>query len=478
MTTTIAKNVSACTEVIYAVIYCRVSRDPNGRQSSTEQQEEECREECARRGWVVREVIVDNSISASRYSTKDRPGYKELIKTIRPGEVLVVWETSRTGRKMEDHLALRHLCEDNSILFCAGGDVVDFSKSGDRFSAGIKAQVDEYSSDQTRDRILRDVRARAAEGRPHGNLGFGYVREFDNATGKTRWLTDPEKAPIVKEMAERLLGGETLYSVAADLNARGIAAPGRGPKETGRPWRPEQVKALILRPAYAGLRQFQGSVIREGNWDAILTESEHRRLAAILTNPSRLTTHVGPKPRYLLSGIAVCAVCERPVRYAQPKGRNPQYRCPKGHVGRNATDVEAVVLPKLFSVIDGWRANEWLMAEDDEEENTTAAEYRAEAKELQKRIDAATEEYKSGHLSARLLGDIEAGLQPQIDALDAKAKEARTGPALSALLATAEAWDDADITVRRQVLRAFLEIRIDRTSADHPLTVIPRKIRR
>ncbi|WP_196218201.1 recombinase family protein [Streptomyces blattellae] len=53
--------------VLRAVIYARVSSDPNNRGKSVADQVAECKRECEHRGWQLVEVFEDNDRSASRY---------------------------------------------------------------------------------------------------------------------------------------------------------------------------------------------------------------------------------------------------------------------------------------------------------------------------------------------------------------------------------------------------------------------------
>ena len=345
LTSNAPRSAVACTEPAKrsALIYARVSKDMSGVQRSPNEQVAECRAICERNGWDVRDVIIDNNLSASAFARKQRPGYRRVMTEIQPGEILVVWEPSRITRKMDDHQDLVNLCKANGILFCAGGEVTDFTNPSDELNAGMKAQWAQFESAQTKDRVRRNTKSRAEAGRPHGNLGFGY-RRVVAANGTTlSWEVDPVASVIVERVAEQLLGGRSLYGVAADLNADGSRAPGRKKDAAeSQPWTPEKVKAMILRPALAGLRVFQGDVIGDNaTWPAILTPEQHERLKATLTHTQR--TKTGPKSDHLSSGIAMCAKCDEPT-YWQPhggrKGSPPQYRCPRGCVQRNADVVD------------------------------------------------------------------------------------------------------------------------------------------
>src|SRR3712207_5461062 len=155
-----------------AVIYTRVSSDPNDRGRSVTEQETDCRAVCAHNGWDVVRVFSDNDRSASRYATKVRREHRQLVTFLESGaaDVLVTWESSRAQRDLRAYADLRDLCEERGVLLSYSGRTYDMSESDDRFSTGLDALLAERESDQTRKRVLRAVRANAEKGRPHGKL--------------------------------------------------------------------------------------------------------------------------------------------------------------------------------------------------------------------------------------------------------------------------------------------------------------------
>src|SRR5436190_17202681 len=78
-----------------ALIYARVSEDPKLRRSSTNDQVRENTGFALGEGWGIGRVIIDDDRSASRYATKEREGFKELLRIIqepnRPETVLITW---------------------------------------------------------------------------------------------------------------------------------------------------------------------------------------------------------------------------------------------------------------------------------------------------------------------------------------------------------------------------------------------------
>src|SRR4051794_38227944 len=117
MTATLPRRSEA--PALRAVIYTRVSSDPNDRGRSVSEQEAECRTVATHNGWQVVRVFSDNDRSASRYATKDRPEYRKLIGYVASGEadVLVTWESSRAQRDLDAYTKLRALCESAGVLW-------------------------------------------------------------------------------------------------------------------------------------------------------------------------------------------------------------------------------------------------------------------------------------------------------------------------------------------------------------------------
>lgn len=436
-----------------AVIYTRVSHDASGRGRSVDEQEKECRATAADHGWNVRQVVSDISIGASRHSAvKSRPGFEQLRHELRRGDVLVVWESSRLTRKLGEYLAIRELCESRQVLLCVGDEITDFSKSSDRSRSASEALAAEAEADKTSDRVRRNVRARATSGDAHSVLPFGYVRTYDPATGAKSWSLDPVNAPLVRDAVEGVLSGRTLYSIATDWNARGILTG------NGNLWQPRTVKQLLRRPALAGLRQYQGQVIGAGNWPPIITTDQHQRLLAVFTDPTRIV-HRGHKPVHLLTGIATCSRCGDTMRYLRHSGKKDQYRCPSGCVGRSAGPVDDWVLSHMFRLIDLWRANVFLMQDDSPTSSPTASLDWAEARELQQRLDAFTDQAIDGTISNDQLARATKKLQPQIDAAKDRARRNTIHPLLKRLGESPNSiWESWDIEEQRQLIKNVISV--------------------
>jgi DNA invertase Pin-like site-specific DNA recombinase len=446
-----------------AVIYTRVSSDPNDLGRSVGEQEADCRAVCARNGWQIVRVFSDNDRSASRYATKDRPEHRRLIDFIEAGkcDVLVTWEASRAQRDLAAYARLRDLCERRGVLLSYSGRTFDMSDPDDRFGTGLDALLSERESDYTRRRVLRAVRANADKGRPHGKLLYGYRREYDPATRELiRQEPDPQTAAVVQEAARRVLAGETPYSIAQDFNRRGIKPP-RGSK---RGWDLTQIKRLCTNPSYAGLRTHQGKILRDdaGNpvataWPSLIDQADHAALVTRLTDPNRRTQR-DSAVRHLLSGIAVCGVCDGRVRVQKNRGFLA-YLCVEGfHVSRREDHLDAFV--EAVTVARLQRPDLLDLLTEDQDEDVAAA--IAEARDKRTRLNEFYDAAAAGELTPAALSRIEARLLAEIEDAERRARPS-TVPAVVTDAAgpdAADRWAQLSLPQKREIISTLMEVRI------------------
>ena len=370
--------------------------------------------------------------------------------------MLVTWEASRAHRDLAAYVQLRDLCAERGVLWSYSGRVYDLARGDDRFSTGLDSLVAEKSAEETRERVLRAVRANVEAGRPHGKVPYGYRREHDPATGESvAQVPDEQTAPVVQEIARRLLAGEALYAVASDLNARGVPAPRGAPA-----WHPTQVKRLAISPTNAGLRSHLGEITGPAKWPALIGEADHRILVAKLTDPARKSWRDG-SVKHLLVGIAECGVCGAPCR--RIKNRNtPSYSC-----GRNfcvvrsqvhLDDFVAQVVVARLSRPDVWELFTGI-------EDTEAAEAAEQVRILRGRLTAFYDQAAEGKLTPTGLARIEARLLDQIKAAERQARSWDIPTVVTDMAGpdAAMAWEALSTPQRREVVRALLVLRVLRT---------------
>lgn len=414
-----------------AVIYTRVSKDvSSGR--SVQDQETECRAFCGRNGWDVRTVFCDNDIGASRHSLKDRPAWKRLKGDLRSGDVLVVWEASRAQRDLEEFVALRNLCASLSVPLSYAGKVLDLTLGDDRFVGGLDALLAEREAEIIQTRVLRGKRASAAKGRPPGRPPWGY-RRVDTA----KWEPDPIEAPRIKEAVARILGGESRYAVLEWLRSTGYA-----------PVSITSLKRALGNPALAGLRIHQNVITGKGTWEPLITEEQHH----LLGGRSRDHTLPGPEPKYLLSNIAKCGVCDEGLRYRKRPGRNACYQCYRGHCVRSVKELDAAVERELFNYLGEIDPSEH------ESDDPVAAAALKEIAEIERQLEDWTENAIKEGVSPSAFAKVEKGWKDRINEL--RPKTETSGRKQLTPEQWKRAWPTLTTREKREFIRGYLIIKV------------------
>lgn len=296
--------------------YLRVSKDRTKQGKSPAQQHEENARAVAGHGWQLHpQPYEDVDKGASRHSRATRDGYARLVEDIQAGRfdagVLVIWESSRGSRRVSEWAALIDLCADAGIkIYVTAHDhLYDPSRGRDRRSLHEDAVDSEYETDKMSDRIRRSVNANAQQGRPHGKNLYGYRRTYEQGPGGPQLAAvepDPVTAPIVREVAARALQGETYYSIARDLNVRGVPTrrAARHDYNSGRGWTGSMLRQMLSRPAYAGLREHNGEIVGEAVWPALISQEDWTKLQV-----KRAVAPPAREVKHLLVGLAECGGC-------------------------------------------------------------------------------------------------------------------------------------------------------------------------
>jgi site-specific DNA recombinase len=214
-----------------------------------------------------------------------------------------------------------------------------------------------FESDIKGERVKEKAELRARQGRMNGVCPFGWRREYERtATGRVirSWevIHEPEAA-VVREITDRLLRGDSLVGITADLNRRGVPAPGAAftfrkkdraeYNADGALWNKTSVKKLALRASNAGLRAYKGELL-PGEWPPLVNRKDWDSVKRLLDAPGRghRKTDVRPGRReHLLTwGVGYCGVCGgllRVGRKGSKKYERPEmYLCAEQNLlGRN-----------------------------------------------------------------------------------------------------------------------------------------------
>jgi site-specific DNA recombinase len=280
-----------------AGVYCRISRDELGEGLAVERQEHDCRQLCQRRDWTVSAAYVDNDLSA--FSGRTRPAYQQLFAAIRSRQldVVVAWAPERlhrSPRELEDFLELIEATGTAVETVKAGA--WDVSSSHGRLVARMLGAVSRAESERIGERVSRAHQQAKEHGLWRGPIPYGLRASI--APGRPE--LDEEQAVVVREVYARVLRGDALTRIAADLNAAG-SRPRRG-----QAWTHTGLSRLIASPALGGLVEIDGE-FRPAAFDGVVDPEQWRMARAALRRRNRGETRRPREKLTLLGGIMTCA---------------------------------------------------------------------------------------------------------------------------------------------------------------------------
>lgn len=367
-----------------AVLYTRLSvaRDSS---TSLAGQADDLLALAAAEGWDVVETFADNGVSGG----KQRANANLALDMLRDGraDVLAVYAYDRWSRMgLEDTApllaALRVRREAAAkgtgapARFVARREGLDSHTNGAsdfEMRLAFAATLASGERERIRMRVTGSVNRLRKAGRfAGGTPGFGY-RSAPHPTLAGRTLVAVEdEAVVVREVAERIIAGESLVKIAADLTSRGIPRSrspyrlallrGKEPysadgEELARgQWDQSRVRDLWLSEHLLGRVIVKGAALLDAGqpaqpFPAILDLATHQRIKGRFEGVKRGHQRKR-RASHLLSGLVYCDGCAGRM-YPRSYGADVYFGCsasargvvcPLGHPRIKADIVEDVVL--------------------------------------------------------------------------------------------------------------------------------------
>lgn len=321
-------------------IYVRISRD-EGEQSSTARQERLCRRWAKDHGWSVTEVFEDIDRSAFSPSVV-REAYERLVTEVAAGRLhgVLVWRLDRLVRSPAEFERFWSVCQRWGVAVISATEPVDSSDPVGVAIVRLLVTFAGLESDVKSIRLAAKNRELAEAGLPPaGPRRYGYT------PGHTEIVES--EAALIREAAERVLNGESVYVIARDWRDRGVL----GIRD--RPWTVTGVRSLLRSRRLVGERTYRGEVVATNCWPAILdplTAAEVRNhLAGRPGGAQRRPT------MSLLQGRIRCGLCGTPM-VAAGRRDEKKYVCraPRGcgHVCIDRPTLEAWMVERVLARIE------------------------------------------------------------------------------------------------------------------------------
>jgi site-specific DNA recombinase len=340
------------------------------------------------------------------------------------------------------------------VRTCTAGEL-DLSTPSGRMTARVVGAVARHESEHKAERQRRKALQLAEQGRSNGGpRTFGYEPDHQRVR--------EAEAVLVREAAARALAGESLTSIAADWNRRGIPTV-RGADG----WTYQALRRVITSPRHAGLRAHRGEVVGDAVWPAIIDRDTYDQLRIRLRPGQPPASRVRKR---LLTGLAVCGRCGERLYSKTGSGRaqgTPVYRCVKvpgrgqltacGALSVVADPLDQVVAAQVLHVLSGPALAAALTADVADERQTLADQLAGD----EARLADLAGDYADGTIERaewRAARDRVAGRLEQTR----RRLAAQQDRGVLAHLPTSTAdltgwWDTAAVTARRSVVDALID---------------------
>jgi site-specific DNA recombinase len=425
-----------------------MSQDRNGEGAGVARQETDARALANVRGWTVTSVIVENDTSAA--GKKSRPGFERLMQSVEDGSanVVIAWALDRLTRNRRDTVRLIEACQQHGVTIAlVRGSDMDMSTPAGRMTADILAAVARSEIETKSDRQKRAHLQAAEQGRRvTGARPFGYT-----ADGMT--FQEPE-AQAVRDAYQWLLDGVSLGMVARRWNDAGLYTP-----QGSHLWTGATVGSCLRKPRNTGLRAHNDEIVGEAKWPALVDRETWHAGLAIMKDPNRLSMRGDQR---LLTGVALCGVCEGPVHVGGNKGY-PVYRCATttGHFSRKAEPIDEYVSEVMIARLSLPDASDLFTPL---ENGPNRSELVREADRIRRKLDGLAALYEEGILTAKGVRESSDRLKAQMADVDAKLAESSGIPKAARAIVRASdigsAWGSLEVADRREIIRVLVDIYI------------------
>jgi DNA invertase Pin-like site-specific DNA recombinase len=284
-----------------------IEKDAQGRAKGELQRFIQCVEEGKiKKGSIL---LIDEYSRFSRLPTAESLA---LFSQVISSGIGLVFTSSHEKRVINSELLKK---EPHILFFIIGEMIRSYTETAERSRKIISAKAKKRA-----DMIAGNVV-------PHSNVPkyFSYI-PITQTNGK---YVHNENTEIVKELVNRILAGNSLYSIADDLNGRKVKTFRRGYQWSGNSIR-QILRNRALIGEYLGVKNFV---------EPIIDESIFNRIQVILNQNVRSRGKKGELVN-IFRGICYCAYCNHTMAVQkQSVGENTHryLRCSVGGIGKNVS---------------------------------------------------------------------------------------------------------------------------------------------
>lgn len=296
-------------------LYARKSTEQDELQAlSIDSQIKEMVDLAAREGIEIVEIRKE---SHSAKESGQRPVFKKMLEDIRGGMFngIIAWDPSRISRNAGDLGSVVDLMDQKQIVDIRTHGQRFTNSPNEKFLLMILCSQAKLENDHKGENVKRGLRAKCEQGFRPGVSPIGYIHDKYADKGKKYIMLDPERAPIIKQMFEKVayedVSGRDIYEwfVTIGFTSR-----------SGKRVALSGIYMMLKEPFYYG--QFEYPVGSgkwyQGAYDPIITKELFLKTQANLKAPPR--RHPGTC-EFDFTKLFICGGCESGIT-AEEKFKN------------------------------------------------------------------------------------------------------------------------------------------------------------
>ncbi len=313
-----------------ACLYLRYS-DPSQKGNTTiKTQLDRCKEACERDSLDIWDIVKDEAVSADSNKSIKTHRVTDLLNFCRKNkgkfEILMVYNTDRFARSLQEHTYLRAQLRSMGILLKSATENLGESFS-DKFVEGVMAAKNEYDNDMRKERAVNGLWGRVEEKLFPWTPPFGYkiVKSYD---GKLRpHIPDDPCATVVIEIFKKYATGTVSKSELSREYSKKNIVNYKGKKTK---FSPQLIDKILHKKYYAGIldHKTKGEIV--GLHKPIISlelfKKCQKEVQVRSNNRAKYRQHINDL--FPIRKFARCSLCNEPLTAAVEKN-NPYYWCKK-----------------------------------------------------------------------------------------------------------------------------------------------------
>jgi site-specific DNA recombinase len=292
---------------------------------------------------------------ASRYGIKDLEVYQEsksaktpgqrkefdrMIKEIKSGRrnTILCWKLDRLARNMEEGGQIIDLLQRGIIKAIITPIKIFWPIENALYMALEFGSSNQFSRDLSVN-VKRGQTKKAKMGYPHGVAAIGFKNDKTEEKGNRKWMVDPERLPLVREMFKKYLSSNWSVNKLARYVRDELKLTTPVHKKIGGclVW-PARVHEMLKDPIYAGYFYYGDPKDRyelNPSLPRVITEEEHYRILKRMKdkNIPKVKTHIttysgfvrSPEGEFVGQDVKYQVICDCKKKF----GCNNNRMCPK-----------------------------------------------------------------------------------------------------------------------------------------------------